>query len=97
VHRTPTAHLEAVDPRQHHIGHDDVHRRIADAVKGRLTGRGKMHTIAETAQSQIQTLPDTGSSSTSSTVAITRQSVVTAQNDIPGDDPPTSVPISRIP
>jgi hypothetical protein len=56
-----------------------------------------MHTIAETAQSQLQNVPDTGSSSTSSTVAIARQSVVTAQDDFAGDDPPTSVPISRIP
>jgi hypothetical protein len=55
----PSAHLEAVQPRQHHIKHDDVHRRLADPVKRRLTGRGGMHTITETAQSQLQTLPGT--------------------------------------
>jgi hypothetical protein len=53
----PPAHLETVQPRQHHIEHHDVHRGLADAAQRRLTGFGEAHLIPETAQGQLQALP----------------------------------------
>src|SRR5262245_47245888 len=53
----PTAYLEAVQPWEHHVEHYDVGRGIADVAKRRLTGPSGMHTVAETAQGQLQALP----------------------------------------
>jgi hypothetical protein len=53
----PTAYLEAVEARQHHIEYHDIHGGLADAIQRRLTGFGEAHLIAEAAQSQFQDLP----------------------------------------
>lgn len=53
----PSAYLEAVQSRKHHVEHHDVRGAVAEVAKRRLTGLGGTHPVAETAQSQLQAMP----------------------------------------